>query len=489
MDHEHGILSKFEQSVSDVNEVMNMKETTTQPDRLEKFQRPSSSISSDIEQKLGDIANSLRNRRRESMLRRHEQYLSTRPSLSGSFLQKPSLRISRLSVASQPSSEYLVLENHINNEEEEPKHESTPLIGSPLLASESPHLASTRCNYNSTSGKSQSFRRSMQQQQQIPHFKSTHWATIKKNIHQGTFLVSDLLSKESGLLAMDSTADEKENAYTGKKRTTEELRQRAIENFQKGSTFSPQLCLLAILLYLIVAVLMFCFVLEPQWTVIDSCYFAVSTFTTLGYGDLSPTSTMSVIFTTLYALAGVACLGLALGILGSLLLETKEIRMCQEKLKTEFEALTMFDHDDNSNDDYYKSDDDCMDLGLVSDDKLFGENETHDRTLSTTLPDNLSQGGKGKESNKKVVLCTTVKKKTLDREESKNSSVPSAKLIDSRTTYGVGKVRFVLLLSIAMIFATLIGYQSGWGFWSTFYYAVTTAATIGKNRLGENVID
>ena len=69
----------------------------------------------------------------------------------------------------------------------------------------------------------------------------------------------------------------------------------------------------------------------------------------------------------MYALAGVACLGLALGILGSRLLETKEDRDWHEDFANEYEALTLFDHFDSDNY-HYDSDDDCDVLLIRFDD-------------------------------------------------------------------------------------------------------------------------
>ncbi len=42
------------------------------------------------------------------------------------------------------------------------------------------------------------------------------------------------------------------------------------------------------------------------WSWLDSLYFSVSTLTTIGYGDLHPTSDASKIFTIVYVLGGIS---------------------------------------------------------------------------------------------------------------------------------------------------------------------------------------
>ena len=97
-------------------------------------------------------------------------------------------------------------------------------------------------------------------------------------------------------------------------------------------------CLKHVLLYYTVAVVAFTFFLEPDWSVIDSLYFAtvlvsLSTrikipyirfdsnsrmlhvlfsklqFTTVGYGDLSPTTTGGFVLTIILCLYGITILG------------------------------------------------------------------------------------------------------------------------------------------------------------------------------------
>jgi Ion channel/EF-hand domain pair len=86
------------------------------------------------------------------------------------------------------------------------------------------------------------------------------------------------------------------------------------------------------LTYLAVAVFAFSFVFE-SWSIIDACYFAVSTFTTVGYGDLQPTTVPGKIFTIFFAIYGVIVLGIFMGVVGHAISEAQANAM--KKLKKE----------------------------------------------------------------------------------------------------------------------------------------------------------
>ena len=58
-----------------------------------------------------------------------------------------------------------------------------------------------------------------------------------------------------------------------------------------------------------------------SWTWIQSFYFSVCTITTVGYGDLVPTSEASRLFTAIYILVGVSIGIASLGLIGSELIK------------------------------------------------------------------------------------------------------------------------------------------------------------------------
>ncbi len=54
-----------------------------------------------------------------------------------------------------------------------------------------------------------------------------------------------------------------------------------------------------------------------HWSWLSSFYFSVCTLTTVGYGDLYPTSDLSRLFTAIYVLVGVAIAFTSLGLIGA----------------------------------------------------------------------------------------------------------------------------------------------------------------------------
>lgn len=66
------------------------------------------------------------------------------------------------------------------------------------------------------------------------------------------------------------------------------------------------------------------FRLLEEWTYAESFYFSVATLTTVGYGDIHPTTDFSRVFTGLYILVGVGIVIAALSSIGSRYLVTQE---------------------------------------------------------------------------------------------------------------------------------------------------------------------
>ena len=74
------------------------------------------------------------------------------------------------------------------------------------------------------------------------------------------------------------------------------------------------------------------YTLVEDWSVIEALYFTVITLTTIGYGDLHPTTEFSRVFTIFFVLAGVSTL---LGFLNFILGRTvkEQVERRQQKGK------------------------------------------------------------------------------------------------------------------------------------------------------------
>jgi len=84
----------------------------------------------------------------------------------------------------------------------------------------------------------------------------------------------------------------------------------------------------AILVYLSFGVVAYSFVFE-KWSIVDSLYFSVVTFSSVGYGDITPGTVSGKWFTCLFAMVGVAMLGIALGVIGSHIVELDLMRITE----------------------------------------------------------------------------------------------------------------------------------------------------------------
>jgi len=120
------------------------------------------------------------------------------------------------------------------------------------------------------------------------------------------------------------------------------FRQRKQQAIRGLLDFSLGQCIAIMVLYMGLSVVAFSLILDTQWTLIDSMYFALVTCTTIGYGDLVPETMAGRVFTIVYALTGVCFLGIALGILGNHLVETQEAAVEQTSMVAKKRLLSLF---------------------------------------------------------------------------------------------------------------------------------------------------
>jgi hypothetical protein len=82
----------------------------------------------------------------------------------------------------------------------------------------------------------------------------------------------------------------------------------AIRSFNRSLRHpAHQAFMLAVVVVLITGVVFYR--LAEGWSLADSLYFTVIALSTIGFGDLAPTTTFSRLFTVLYAIVGVGLIG------------------------------------------------------------------------------------------------------------------------------------------------------------------------------------
>ena len=97
---------------------------------------------------------------------------------------------------------------------------------------------------------------------------------------------------------------------------------------EKHVTIHLGMCLLAIVAYLGIGAISFSYFFE-HWPIVDSLYFSMVTFTTVGYGDFYPSTPVGQVFTAVYSIVGITFLGLALGVIGGRVVEYETTMIVQ----------------------------------------------------------------------------------------------------------------------------------------------------------------
>jgi potassium channel subfamily K, other eukaryote len=97
------------------------------------------------------------------------------------------------------------------------------------------------------------------------------------------------------------------------------------------------------------------FPLVENWTVLNTLYFSVVTLTTVGFGDLGPTTPFSKIFTTVWLFFGVALIAAFISIISDHLIQSAAFR---EELRKRNVRQQQMANDDSSSSDEEDDDDD-----------------------------------------------------------------------------------------------------------------------------------
>lgn len=254
--------------------------------------------------------------------------------------------------------------------------------------------------------------------------KKDYWKILRERVKGGDLLLHGIGNNEH----LKDRANERSSVMMDR---NEQKIQEAIDEIRQGMEFGLWHCLIAIVIYLGIAVACFNTIFEPSWSILDSVYFAVVTFSTVGYGDEVPTTHASMIFTCFYALSGVAILGIALGILGSNLVDAQEAMANKAENLLKYQVLSVFDTKKTSQ---VKSREDIL------------YEEEH--------------GGRSKPSD--------------DDDEEEMLRQPSF----FRSTLSCLK-SFLPLLGVMLGMAYWIGNRAGWSLLEITYFLIVTATTVG----------
>ena len=105
--------------------------------------------------------------------------------------------------------------------------------------------------------------------------------------------------------------------------------------------------------------------LVEGWTVLDSLYFGVVTLTTVGYGDMGPTSSGSKLFTTFYVFFGVAIVATTIGILTQVLIDAAELRADLKKRTKRQHQMDDDDSDSSDDENENENGEECISINTV----------------------------------------------------------------------------------------------------------------------------
>lgn len=170
-------------------------------------------------------------------------------------------------------------------------------------------------------------------------------------------------------------------------------------------------------IYAGMAVIAYSYVFE-HWSIVDSIYFAVATFTTVGYGNLEPSTVGGQLFTIFFAIYGIIILGVFIGIFGHSVSVAQERTVKKLQKKDQSRLLRML-FTDYSSQRKVKADTQALKENFITDHQM------------------LFKGIKQ--------VCW--------------EEYPQ--------------------IMVVMLLATILGYREGWTITSTLYFSIMSASTTG----------
>ena len=213
---------------------------------------------------------------------------------------------------------------------------------------------------------------------------------------------------------------------------------------------------LAIIAYMLTGVLAFSRVFE-RWPIIDSLYFSVVTFTTVGYGDLCPSTDAGKLFTIFYSFAGISIIGALLGIVGGSIIEAERAAIRKTRAAARAAMMELFDPKKKRRKAKAGSS---------------GEESSAESRVTSALSGDDNRGNSNNDGGGLGTLRGIFSNlfSLRKRRDGSKSLLRSAFDIVTDTYY-----IFVPFLAMAAV----IGKKEGWNSITSAYYAMATASTVG----------
>jgi len=103
--------------------------------------------------------------------------------------------------------------------------------------------------------------------------------------------------------------------------------------------YSVEECCIGLVVYIFAGIIAFSFIFE-NWSIVESFYYSVVTLTTVGNGDLYPTSDSGKTFACFWALFGIVILAVAIGVISDSVIKARIMKLREEKKNAEYASIS-----------------------------------------------------------------------------------------------------------------------------------------------------